>query len=58
MAPGTYIAENCLVWPQWEKMCLILQGLEVPGKVVTWCWWESVNTLIGNNEEEWNEELW
>jgi hypothetical protein len=20
---GTYIAENCLVWPQWERMSLI-----------------------------------
>jgi hypothetical protein len=30
--PGTYIAEVCLVWPQWEKMCLILERLEAPKK--------------------------
>jgi hypothetical protein len=24
MAPSTYVAENCLVWHWWEKMCLIL----------------------------------
>jgi hypothetical protein len=23
-APSTYIAEDCLVWSQWERMCLIL----------------------------------
>ena len=22
----------CLVWPQWEKMCLTLQRLDVPGQ--------------------------
>ena len=26
-----YIAEVCLVWPQWEKMHLILERLEAPG---------------------------
>jgi hypothetical protein len=31
-APGTYIAEVCLVWPQWEKMCLTLERVEAPGK--------------------------
>jgi hypothetical protein len=29
---GTYIAEICLVWPQWEKLLLILERLEFPGK--------------------------
>ena len=24
LAPGTYVKEDCLVWPQEEKMCLIL----------------------------------
>jgi hypothetical protein len=22
--PNTYATEKCLIWPQWEKMCLIL----------------------------------
>jgi hypothetical protein len=22
--PGTFVAEDCLVWPQWERMYLIL----------------------------------
>ena len=30
--PDTYIAEVCLVWPQWVKMHLILERLEAPGK--------------------------
>jgi hypothetical protein len=30
--PLVHIAEDCLVWPQWEKMCLILERLEGPGK--------------------------
>jgi hypothetical protein len=28
--PSTYIAEVCLIWPQWEKMCL--ERFEAPGK--------------------------
>ena len=30
--PGTYLAENCLIWLQWEKMRLILKRLEALGK--------------------------
>ena len=30
-APGTYAPEVYLVWPQWEKICLI-ERLEVLGK--------------------------
>ena len=26
-----------LWWPQWEKMPLILEGLEAPGKGQAWC---------------------
>jgi hypothetical protein len=22
---------DCLIWPQWERMCLALQRLDVPG---------------------------
>jgi len=25
------VAEGCLVWPQWERMCIILQRLDAPG---------------------------
>ena len=24
VAPSTYVTEDCLIWPQWERMCLIL----------------------------------
>ena len=30
-APGTYVAEGCLVWSQWKKIGLILQRLGAPG---------------------------
>jgi hypothetical protein len=30
--PGTYIVEVSQVWSQWEKMCIILEKLEAPGK--------------------------
>ena len=33
---GTYKAEDCLVWPQWEKMHLILERLEASGKGEEW----------------------
>jgi hypothetical protein len=23
LAPGIYVAEDCLIWPHWESMCLI-----------------------------------
>jgi hypothetical protein len=30
--PGTYVKENCFVWPHWERVHLILQRLDTPGK--------------------------
>jgi len=30
--PSTYVEEDCLIWPQWVKMCLILERIEAPGK--------------------------
>ena len=39
-APDTYTAEDCLVWPQWEKtLHLTLERLEVPGSGEAWWWW-------------------
>jgi hypothetical protein len=36
-APSTYITEDFLVWPQWEKMLsLILERLEAPVKGEDW----------------------
>jgi hypothetical protein len=35
-ATGTYVAEDCLVWLQWEKVHLILKRLETPGKREVW----------------------
>jgi hypothetical protein len=32
MALGTHVAEDCLVWPQWERMHLILWKVDTPGK--------------------------
>jgi hypothetical protein len=26
-APGTYVAQGCHIWPQWERMCLICRDL-------------------------------
>ena len=28
MAPATYIAEDCLIWYQWEGKCLVLWRLD------------------------------
>jgi hypothetical protein len=41
---GTFIAEDCLVWPQWEKMHLVLMEDEAPSQ--------------RKGGEEWDEELW
>ena len=42
MAIGTYVAEGCLIWPQWERMGLILLILGYPGNLdaggVMWGW--------------------
>ena len=32
VAPITFIPEDCLVWPLWEGMCLVLWNLDVPEK--------------------------
>jgi hypothetical protein len=32
MVPTIYVAEDCLVWPQWEGRSLALWKLKVPEK--------------------------
>ena len=32
MAPTTHVAESCLIWYQWERMCLVLCNLDAPEK--------------------------
>lgn len=45
MAPSTYVPEDCIVWPQWEKVPRILYKLDAPGKEDAGrheeCGWES-----------------
>jgi hypothetical protein len=53
--PGTYVAEVCLVWLQWEKTNLIPKRLEAPGKGEVWCVWE--HSLGGMGKEEWEHPL-
>lgn len=36
-ALDTYVAEDWLVWPLWERMLLILQRHVTPGSGDTWC---------------------
>ena len=49
-ALGTYVAEVCLVWHRWEKICLLLERREAPGK--------GEHPLEDNGEEELDEEPW
>jgi hypothetical protein len=55
-APGTHVAEDCLVVPQWEKMCLILtrEDLRPQGRGRS----GGESTPGGKGEEELDEELW
>jgi len=48
------LAEICLVWPQWKKMCLILKRLEAQGRRRP----GGGAPLRGKGEEEGEEELW
>ena len=32
MAQRTYVTESCLVWPQWERMCLFPCKFDISGK--------------------------
>ena len=48
MASTTYVAEDCLIWPQWEGRYLVLWRPDAPEKGnargVRWDWmggWES-----------------
>ena len=50
--PGTNIAEVCLVLSQWEKMTLILERLEAPGKGNTQWWGERGSALLETRGEE------
>jgi hypothetical protein len=57
------ISRNCLVWPQWEKMCLILEKLEAPGKedttgVGAGGGGEEEHPLRGKGKGKLDEELW
>jgi hypothetical protein len=52
-ASGTNTAEGCLVWPQWEKMRLVLKRLEAQGRSGG-----LEHPLAGKGKEEWDEELW
>ena len=54
-AAGKYIAEVYLIWPQWEKVRLIPERLEAPGKGEVW--WGREHPLRGKGEEKWDEEL-
>lgn len=53
-APEEYIAELCLVWPQWEKIHLILvRPREQRGQR------GRINHPFGGKgEEEWDERQW
>jgi hypothetical protein len=51
------VAEDFLIWPQWEKIHLILERLEAPGKGEDW-WGMGKHPLGSKGEEEWDEELW
>jgi hypothetical protein len=54
----TYIAEDFLVWPQWEKQSLLtLEILDAPGSGEAWL--VGSGYLLGDSgEEECDEELW
>jgi hypothetical protein len=46
--PDSYVAQGCHIWlPQWERMCLILQGFGAQG-----CVWESYRGCAALLEEE------
>jgi hypothetical protein len=50
-----YTTENCLIWLQWEKICLIHKRLEAPGMGKAWYVWVSHQR---QGEEEWDKKLW
>ena len=58
-APGTYTKEDCLVWPQWEKMNINLQKLEAPGNGAAWCVHGGTRWKhLADKGGKWDEELW
>jgi hypothetical protein len=50
---NTYTEENCLLWPYWEKMCLIFNKLEAPGRRE-----DGASSWRQGGREEQDEELW
>jgi hypothetical protein len=58
--PNTYAAEDCLLWPQWEKMHLTLKRIEARGNGKAWCgsWRVRVSSWrwdwgVGGGSMEW-----
>jgi hypothetical protein len=59
VAPTTYVAEDFLVWPQWEKGCLVLCRLDAPKKGdtrgVRWEWVERCGSTLLETKGKRNE---
>ena len=55
--PGTYITEDCLVGPQWEKIHLIPLRLEAPGMVKVLLQGDGRASSQIWGKKEWDEEL-
>lgn len=53
-AASRHMAEDCLVWPQWVKMHIILERLEAPWRGESW-WGESSAQDRGGG---WEKGLW
>ena len=51
-------AEDCLVWPEWEKIHLILKRLEATGGERPSDQRASSQRLGVGGREKWDEELW
>lgn len=58
MALDTYIIEDYLVWPQWERKSLLsLKNLDAPGSGVAWLD-EEGDVLLEAGGRRNDEELW
>jgi hypothetical protein len=49
--PDTYTAEDCLVWPQWEKSHITHERLEAPGSEKAW----TGQGILLETVERWNK---
>ena len=58
MPLGSWVEQDCLVWPQWERKCLFLWKLDAPKEEGCWQKWGGSGWTAGGvpSQRQWGKE--